>query len=156
MDAIILNAASENVTRMMKKVTGRMGIDKSSGHSIDATAKKDKDKAVKALTRNLAKCSHSNPIIAADFLIYHVSCSRARASTFSITVPVHCQSPAHLSNKSCWNVELQPAFCDPRLLWRHMQNSCGTAHCCRLHLLYLCSASHCITVDQYVASARAE
>ena len=75
MDAITLNAASENVARMMKKVTGRMGIDKSSGQMIDATAKKDKDKAVKALTRNLAKCSHSNPIIAADFLIYHVSCS---------------------------------------------------------------------------------
>lgn len=88
MDAIILNAASENVTRMMKKVTGRMGIDKSSGQIIDATAKKDKDKAVKALTRNLAKCSHSNTIMAADFLIYHVSCSCSRMFTFSFTVPV--------------------------------------------------------------------
>ena len=97
MDAITLNAASENVARMMKKVTGRMGIDKSSGQMIDATAKKDKDKAVKALTRNLAKCSHSNPIIAADFLIYHVSCSCSRRFTSSIAVPVHWQSPAHLT-----------------------------------------------------------
>ena len=97
MDAITLNAASENVARMMKKVTGRMGIDKSSGQMIDATAKKDKDKAVKALTRNLAKCSHSDPIIAADFLIYHVSCLRSRMFTFNIAFPVHWQGLPHLT-----------------------------------------------------------
>ena len=92
MDGLILQAASENVAKMMKKVTGRMGIDKPSAQMIDATAKKDKDKAVKSLTRNLAKCAHSNPIIAADFIISHVSC---RIPIFSDAFPVRWS--AHLS-----------------------------------------------------------
>ena len=74
MDAISLHAASDNVERMMKKVAGRMGFDKDPGQVADAAAKKDKDKAMKALTRNLAKCSHANPIIAADYLINYVRC----------------------------------------------------------------------------------
>lgn len=82
MDAIALHAASDNVPRVMKKVIGRMPFDKDSAQVADAAAKKDKDKAVKALTRNLAKCSHANPIMAADYLIYYVSCTWSRMSTF--------------------------------------------------------------------------
>ena len=73
MDAIALHAASDNVERVLKKVSGRMGFDKDPTQVADAAAKKDKDKAVKTLTRNLAKCSHANPIIAADYLINYVS-----------------------------------------------------------------------------------
>lgn len=83
MDAISLHAASDNVERMMKKVAGRMGFDKDPGQVADAAAKKEKDKAMKALTRNLAKCSHSNPIIAADYLINYVSCPLLYMFTFT-------------------------------------------------------------------------
>ena len=82
MDAICLYAASDNVERMMKKVAGRMGFDRDPGQVADAAAKKDKDKAMKALTRNLAKCSHANPVIAADYLINYVSCSLLHVFTF--------------------------------------------------------------------------
>lgn len=74
MDAIALHAACDNVERMIKKVSGRMGFDRDPSQIADAAAKKDKDKSVKALTRNLAKCSHANPIIAADYLVNYVSC----------------------------------------------------------------------------------
>ena len=91
MDAICLYAASDNVERMMKKVAGRMGFDRDPGQVADAAAKKDKDKAVKALTRNLAKCSHANPVIAADYLINYVSCSLLLTFIFKL---INCFSCA--------------------------------------------------------------
>ena len=72
MEDIALHAASDNVERMLKKVSGRMGFDRDPSQIEDASAKKDKDKSVKALTRNLAKCSHANPIVAADYLVKYV------------------------------------------------------------------------------------
>lgn len=99
MDAISLHAASDNVERMMKKVAGRMGFDKDPGQVADAATKKDKDKAMKALTRNLAKCSHANPIIAADYLINYVRCSLLEMSTFK---PICCFRCALLAvHQSC-------------------------------------------------------
>ena len=96
-DAIALHAASDNVERMMKKVAGRMGFDRDPGHVADAAAKKDKDKAMKALTRNLAKCSHANPIIAADYLVNYVSCL-CPAYSFSIQYCFCCALLAAHSN----------------------------------------------------------
>lgn len=104
MDAICLYAASDNVERMMKKVAGRMGFDRDPGQVADAAAKKDKDKAVKALTRNLAKCSHANPVIAADYLINYVSCSLLLTFIFK---PINCFSCALLTahQKCCTRLE---------------------------------------------------
>lgn len=97
MDAIALHAASDNVERMMKKVAGRMGFDKDPGQVADAAAKKDKDKSMKALTRNLAKCSHANPIIAADYLINYVSCSLLQMVQVSTAFFTHCWQPIEIA-----------------------------------------------------------
>ena len=101
MDAISLHAASDNVERMMKKVAGRMGFDKDPGQVADAAAKKEKDKAMKALTRNLAKCSHANPVIAADYIINYVSCPLLDTFTFT---QIYCFSCALLAaHHNCWS-----------------------------------------------------
>ena len=99
MDFICLRAAADSVYRLAKRIAGRMTFDKDPDKIETAASKKEKEKQMKALMRNFAKVSHSNPVIVAEYLVSYVSAPSLLSAClqFCTLLPPICL-PAHMQS----------------------------------------------------------